>query len=343
MSLATFKAIVDKTFADKRTDVVEFDFHGGEVGLVFNQLRCFCEWLWSRKRPKPYRCFATTNGTLIHGKVKEWFERNASRFCLGLSLDGTKEMHDVNRSESYDLIEIPFFRKTWPRQGCKMTVSPLTLPHLYDGIVHLYNLGFDVSVNLAYGVGWDDSLMHIYEAELGKLVQFFLAHSECKVPNLLSFPVGRLGHIILTGSDPEPRWCGSGRTMVCYAPNGDSFPCQMFMSSCGCDSEKSKQCEALLKSSLHLVDDKCKECFLRGTCPTCYGQNLIHSGRPDCRSTDMCKFRKAEAMATAKLLSLKLCRSEKGAIASKSERQRLAAGILAINRGFKSEKDISNG
>lgn len=37
---------------------------------------------------------------------------NKERFIVGLSLDGTREMHNRNRSNSYDKIDIPFLLRT---------------------------------------------------------------------------------------------------------------------------------------------------------------------------------------------------------------------------------------
>ncbi len=60
------------------------------------------------KTGQPYICFATTNGTLIKDEIKEWIEQNSERFWLGLSVDGTKAMHNLNRSNSYDQIDTNF-------------------------------------------------------------------------------------------------------------------------------------------------------------------------------------------------------------------------------------------
>lgn len=43
-------------------------------------------------------------------------------------------MHNLNRSNSYNDIDVDFFRKTWPTQAIKMTISAETLPMLADGI-----------------------------------------------------------------------------------------------------------------------------------------------------------------------------------------------------------------
>lgn len=93
----------------EQIDYVEILFHGGEPFIAFQRIKDICEWLWAQEWPTKYICYATTNGTLIHNEVKEWLMKNKERFIVGLSLDGTREMHNRNRSNSYDKIDIPFF------------------------------------------------------------------------------------------------------------------------------------------------------------------------------------------------------------------------------------------
>ena len=57
-------------------------FHGGEPFLVYDKIKELCEWLWDQHFPEPYRCFATTNGTLIHGDLQNWLYNNRKRFIL---------------------------------------------------------------------------------------------------------------------------------------------------------------------------------------------------------------------------------------------------------------------
>lgn len=47
-------------------------------------------------------------------------------------------MHNVNRSNSYDDIDLDFFLEMYPEQDVKMTVSRETLPHLAEGVIELH-------------------------------------------------------------------------------------------------------------------------------------------------------------------------------------------------------------
>ena len=87
------------------------NLHGGEPFLVFQKIKELCEWVWEQNVSNEYLFFATTNGTKVHGEIKDWLYKNRQRFIAGLSLDGTREMHNINRSNSFDLIDIDFFVK----------------------------------------------------------------------------------------------------------------------------------------------------------------------------------------------------------------------------------------
>ena len=53
---------------------VAVDFMGGEPFLEFDLIKKICEYYWSKQNdlPKPLTFFTTTNGTLVHGRIKEW-------------------------------------------------------------------------------------------------------------------------------------------------------------------------------------------------------------------------------------------------------------------------------
>ena len=92
------------------------DFMGGEPLIQFKLMREIAEWIWSNPWPKPHILSTSTNGTLVTEEVKAWFRRNADRLSVGLSLDGTPEMHRTNRGCSFRDIDLDFFRTTWPQE-----------------------------------------------------------------------------------------------------------------------------------------------------------------------------------------------------------------------------------
>ena len=71
-----------KRAREENVEYVEILFHGGEPFLAFDMIKKICEWLWSREWSCKYICFATTNGTLVHGEIKEWLLKNFDNPCL---------------------------------------------------------------------------------------------------------------------------------------------------------------------------------------------------------------------------------------------------------------------
>ena len=260
------------------TRFLKFYFHGGEVCLVFDLLRAICEWMWSRKWEVPYICNATTNGTLVHGSIKKWFQNNSNRFILGLSLDGNKTLHNINRNNSYDLIDLDFFKNAWPKQDVKMTISPQTVHGLCDGIVDIVSKGFSLSANLAYGCDWQhEDLKYQYAKELLNLSEYFLCHPNMEPPKkLLNKWLVGLGRLVYLREQIVPRkQCGTGSGMCCYDMYGNKYPCQMFMTSASCDY-KYEGCVVDERDICY--SQECKECPIVSICPTCYGSNFVQYG-----------------------------------------------------------------
>lgn len=223
------KGIISKSFEEQNDfDELEFDFIGGEPLLYMPLIRRVCEWTWSAPRSKPYMFFATTNGVCLNDDDKNWFRLHKDSFWLGISLDGTKVMHDINRCGSYDKIDKDFFLHTWPDQYVKMTVSPRSIECFSEGVISLLEYGFKVTANLAYGVDWrDEKYIAILTKELRKMVDYYLSHENVEPIMLLNMPLFKLGK-----TDPE-RYCGAGIGMVAYDVKGQVYPCQLFYSTTG--------------------------------------------------------------------------------------------------------------
>lgn len=281
----------------KKTDKgTLINFHGGEPFLQYEKIKDLCEWVWAQNFPEKFSFFATSNGTLIHGEIKEWLFKNRNRFVVGLSLDGTREMQNINRSNSFDLIDLDFFIKTWPKQGVKMTISPKTINTLADGLIFIHERGFkSVRANLAEMVDWSDtSNIEIYKRELSKLSEYYLTHPDVDKSSLFTvyFPS-------LIDNDIR-KWCGVGTEIEAIDIDGTSYPCHLFFESV-CGKEKSMHSHSIdFKNPDIYISGKCKECQLLSICPTCYGSNYISRGDISKRDLSMCELNKIRFAIVAK-------------------------------------------
>ncbi len=301
MPASLAKEIVDKelTMADG-VETVEFDFFGGEPLLEFETVKEVVEYTINKKYDKDYIFFITTNGVLLTDEMKAWLKAHTDYLQIGLSLDGTKQMHDTNRSGSFDDIDIDFFRETYPDQTVKMTISKETLPNLKEGVVFCHEKGFDVSCNLAYGIDWDnEENQNTFARELSLLIDYYLENDKIKPCSLLD--VNRIKSISLQ-EDRTYRVCGAGYAMRAYDCDGTCFPCQFFLPICVGD-EKAKRSLDIDFSTLKLteaqIDDKCKTCFIRNACPTCYGNNYATTGDVYRRDMRLCQMNIIQFQAIA--------------------------------------------
>ena len=278
------------------------NFHGGEPFLSYLKIRQLCEWAWSQKFPEKFLFFATTNGTLIHGEIKNWLEKNKDRFILGLSLDGTRQMHNINRTNSFNLIDLDFFAKTWPQQGVKMTISPMTIGNLAEGVIFAHEKGFkEISANLAEMTDWSNPIyLNQYRTELSKLTDYYLKHPEIKKCSLFEV---NFGSIMNT---EHKRWCGIGNEIEALDVDGSAHPCHLFFESV-CGKDKSQLASHVDFSNPEtFISDECRDCPILNVCPTCAGANYIARGDVAKRDMSLCEFTKIRIAEVAKFYYKKI-------------------------------------
>lgn len=287
------KSIIDKELSTLNDDeIIEFDLFGGEPFLEFNLIKTITEYVCQVKGDKKCQIFTTTNGTLVHDEVQEWLKEHTGCFVCGLSLDGTREMHNINRSNSYDDIDWEFFRDLYPEQDVKMTISQHTLPYLAEGVIDMHNKGFLVSCNLAYQIDWSaEENVRILNRELMKLIDFYLEHPEIEPCSMLEMGFSNVAYF----DNDAVRFCGAGEYMRSYDVDGKFYTCQFFMPlSVGNEkAQKAKNIE-FPKDIIpnELLDEKCRECIIKSVCPNCFGSNYASTGSIYQRDDNMCKLTK---------------------------------------------------
>jgi uncharacterized protein len=330
------KAKIQEEMFNEGYDQLEIHFFGGEPLLRFDAIREVVDWFHQFPWPpgaKPYRFVITTNGTLLNDRMKDWFSRNSRDVTLCLSMDGTPDAQNRNRSNSYEAVarHIPFFRDTWPNQSVKMTISRDTLSQMYEGVVHIHSLGLPVEPNVPFEDIWGDEdskreALRVYAQQLSKLVSFYHTHPEFVRPRLLFRNI--LG--LYKPDDPRRQWrlyCGAGKQLVCYTADQREYPCARFSPIC------SARRVAPDSFSVGRVNEKCGKCVFEKLCPTCEGYNFEVTGSCFARTDFHCEFFKLELLASARLCFLDEREQlvQRGA-QSLSEREKLtrARKLLAI-------------
>lgn len=293
--------ILDKELTiDDGTEEVEIDFMGGEPLLEFDLIKQVVEYIKSKQYTKKYIFFLSTNGVLLDEKRKNWFAENSNWVKMGLSLDGTKAMHDVNRSNSFDKIDLDFFINTYPEQEIKMTISKETLPSLAEGVIFCHNKGFLVACNLAYGIDWSEKEnSELLSRELMKLIEYYLEN-----PDIIPCAMLNVDKIINVSQaeNENIRICGAGWRTKAYDYDGTCYPCQHFL-PISVGEQKARQ-----SLSIHFpqgtswgsdIDKGCAECILRNICMTCYGANYAATGDIHKHDENMCRLFKIQYKAVS--------------------------------------------
>jgi radical SAM protein with 4Fe4S-binding SPASM domain len=286
---------------------VVFDMSGGEPLLVFNRIRRVIEWFHQHRWEKGHVFSIGSNATLLNEEMKAWFSSYKDCVVLCVSLDGTKRAHDFNRSNSYDRVveHIPFIRENWPEQPVKMTINADTIDQVAEGIKNIHSLGLSVEANVVFEDVWGtveekEHILDEYARQLELLVEFYTENPHLTIPRIVNkyLPV-----VLETERESYQRYCGAGKYMVAYTPEGESYPCHRFTPL---GSQRPCPAPYEAKRKTNIAPDKCRECLIKSICPTCQGFNWEEHQNVDYRTTYHCDFVKLEGLASAKLAFNKL-------------------------------------
>jgi len=275
-------------------------FHGGEPFLAFDVIQALSEWVWNDYPELHFTCMVTTNGTRLTSRIKQWLANNRHRFVAILSIDGTPESHNLNRNDSYHLIDIDFFIQTWPMQPVKMTIAPNTLHQLFDNFMHLRNLGFIVNPSLAKEAVWNfPADLSVFAQQLRLLADYYLSRPDEMPCELINVPIQNFAPGV---NLPHNRACGAGGNVVAYDVLSQRYPCHTFIGSPHAlyDVVNTDQQFALLATNDGLLlSECCRDCFIYSYCSPCYGLNYTARGNMGNFDRSICEFNKVRALASA--------------------------------------------
>ena len=302
MVFSLAKEILDKELDDDRFEDFLVDFFGGEPLLKFPLIKECVQYVLDNY-PNQKICFTmTTNGVLARGEIKDWLYEHRDIFKISLSLDGTPEMHNKNRCNSFSLIDVEFFHNAWPDQPMKMTISPGTLPQLASGIIYMHEHNYSFSCNLAYDIDWSNPENEsILERELKKIIDFYLENPEIIPCQLFQYNFDRVP--VKITKDTQIRACGAGVEMVTYSSDGKAYPCQFF-TPLSLGEEASKKAESIIFKDKVTIDDfpePCHSCPVISICHNCYGANYSQSGNIYQKDMNLCILNKILFKAAAYL------------------------------------------
>lgn len=317
---------------------VIFDFIGGEPFLEIELIEKICDYIkvemyrLNHHWFKSYRFAFSTNGINYDSDaVQSFIFKNIEHLSIGITIDGTKEKHDLNRiwkgdgpeRGSYDAVvrNIPLWRKQFPGAGTKVTISSEDIPFIKDSVLHLYSLNIhEVNINVVFEDVWKEGDDIIFESQLISLADAIIDNGLYSdyVCSFFSEEIGKPMDKIKENDN----WCGAGR-MLAIDASGNFYPCTRFAAY----SLREKKPiiignietginHNLLRPFLALdritqSTNECVNCEVASGCAWCQGENYDASSTGSIyqRATAICKMHKARVRANNyywNRLSLKL-------------------------------------
>jgi uncharacterized protein len=207
-----------------------------------------------------YRFSISTNGLNYHTeKVQNFIKKNHLHLSLGITIDGTKFKHDLNRiykptneeaggqsvyidernklkrEDGVDIIErgsyydvvknVPLWISQFPDASTKVTISSPDIPYIKDSVIHLFNIGItNVNINCVFEDVWQENDDVIFEEQLINLADYILENKlyENYTCSFFEESIGKP----LSDSDNH-NWCGAGKMLAIDAA-GYYYPCTRF-------------------------------------------------------------------------------------------------------------------
>jgi len=305
MSFDVAKKAID-FFLERNNELskVVIGFYGGEPLLEFDLIKHCVEYSKSKVEGKEIRFNMTTNGTLLTDKVVDFLVEND--FTLAISLDGSKEEHDVNRKfingqGSFDIImkNIKRLKERYPKYGEEIMFLTTINPYMDVGCTLEYFKMSDVfndrqiifntmkEVSLSNSISYDKKYFMIRNLERIKLLFWLIGKLEKKYVSPLMIrskesiekkAVSFREHIVLPEMAHHGGPCMPGVHRLFVRVDGTLFPCEKV--SEGLDYFKIGTLDhgfdiVNIKRMLNIgqvTESNCKTCWNLRQCSLCSAQ-----------------------------------------------------------------------
>lgn len=315
---------------------VIWDFIGGEPFLEIDLIDKICDYLKTEMFRRnhhwfnSYRFSFSTNGINYHtDKVQRFIKKNHSHLSIGITIDGTKRKHDLNRiwktkemeqgkipkieeeKGSYDDVvkNIPLWLEQFPGAATKVTISSADIPYIKESVLHLYSLGIkEVNINCVFEDVWKEGDDILFEEQLTELADVIIENGYYQ-NHACSFYQEFIGKPLDSKRDNQ-NWCGAGKMLAVDAA-GNFYPCTRFAAYSlrskpawiignihdGIDQNKLRPFLTLDRTTQS--SEECINCEVASGCAWCQGENYDAADTHTVyqRATAICKMHKARVRA----------------------------------------------
>jgi len=329
MSFDIAKKAIDLILSDDSLypeESVVWDFIGGEPFLEIDLIENICDYLkkqmWALNHHwfNSYRFSFSTNGINYDSeKVQKFIAKNREHLSIGITIDGTKAKHDLNRiwkgdgpeRGSYDDVvrNIPLWLSQFPNGATKVTISSADIPYIKESVLHLYSLGIhEVNINCVFEDVWKPGDDILFERQLISLADEIIDNGLYE-DYACSFYNENIGKPLNSELNNQ-NWCGAGK-MLAIDATGNFYPCTRFAGYSlrskkpviignvrdGIDQNKLRPFLSLDRTTQS--SQECIDCEVAEGCAWCQGENYDAADTPTIyqRSTAICKMHKARVRA----------------------------------------------
>jgi uncharacterized protein len=304
---------------------VVWDFIGGEPFLEIDLIDRICDYLKTEMFRlnhhwfNSYRFSFSTNGINYDSlKVQNFIAKNKEHLSIGITIDGTKRKHDLNRiwkeynpeRGSYEDVvrNIPLWLKQFPGGATKVTISTNDILYIKESVLHLYSLGIqEVNINVVFENVWKTGDNILFEKQLIELADAIIDGDYYK-DFACSFFTEFIGKPLDLSENSN--WCGAGK-MLAIDAQGNFYPCTRFAAyslrskrpiiignvKTGIDQNKLRPFLTLDRTTQS--PQKCLDCQVASGCAWCQGENYDAADTDTIfqRSTAICEMHKARVRA----------------------------------------------
>lgn len=311
--------------SDFKEESVIWDFIGGEPFLEIDLIDKICDYLKTEMFRLDHHWFNSfrfsfsTNGINYDSvKVQNFIQKNKSHLSIGITIDGTKQKHDLNRiwkgedeRGSYNDVvrNIPLWLSQFPGAGTKVTISNADIPYICESVLHLFSLGIhEVNINCVFENVWKEGDDKLFEQQLVQLADSII-EGEYYKDYTCSFFNEYFGKP-LDKEKYNQNWCGAGK-MLSIDAKGNFYPCTRFAQYSLRDKKawiigniydginKNRLRPFLTLDRCTQSTQECIDCKVAQGCAWCQGENYDAADTPTInqRAIAICKMHKARVRA----------------------------------------------
>ncbi len=326
MTFATAKKTIDYILSHRENFLEEsivWEFIGGEAFMEIELVDKITDYIKQQMflldHPwfNSYRISISSNGLLYNTPaVQNYIKKNHYHLSLGLSVDGNKTKHDLQRvrpdgSGSYDdvVANVPLWLEQFPSAYTKATFAHDDIPYLKDSVISLWDLGIEtVAANVVFEDVWQEGDDSIMEQQLMELADYCIENEMWKKYSVRFFDP-HIGYP-LTKEEIGRNFCGAGK-MLAIDCDGNFVPCVRFYNislnnrkaliignaDTGINQDKLRPFHTLTLQNQSLPE--CVTCEVASGCAWCQGCNYDMADTETIyqRAIYLCKMHKATVRA----------------------------------------------